>query len=110
MDSSVTSRHAFADKRVPSVDHAMSLFELLANSRQGLTFSELKHELNIPKSTTYYLIHTLVRRGYIECSIDGRHYFLGLRLADIATPRGFLYSHQKSSQAASESPKSVVDK
>src|SRR3954454_11456215 len=71
--------------RLPAVDRAMSLFELLANSQQGLTLSELSRKLSIPKSTTHYLIHTLVTRGYVQRGTDGRHYLLGLRLADVAS-------------------------
>jgi DNA-binding IclR family transcriptional regulator len=73
------------DFRLPAVDRAMSLFELLANSQQGLTLSELSRKLNIPKSTTHYLIHTLVTRGYVQRGTDGRHYLLGLRFADVAS-------------------------
>jgi DNA-binding IclR family transcriptional regulator len=72
------------DFRLPAVDRAMSLFELLSNSHQGLTLSELSRKLDIPKSTTHYLIHTLVTRGYVQRGTDGRHYLLGLRLADMA--------------------------
>jgi DNA-binding IclR family transcriptional regulator len=73
------------DFRLPAVDRAMNLFELLANSQQGLTLSELSRKLNIPKSTTHYLIHTLVTRGYVQRGGDDRHYLLGLRLADVAS-------------------------
>jgi DNA-binding IclR family transcriptional regulator len=73
------------DFRLPAVDRAMSLFELLANSQQGLTLSELSRKLAIPKSTTHYLIHTLVTRGYVQRQADGRHYLLGLRFADVAS-------------------------
>jgi DNA-binding IclR family transcriptional regulator len=72
------------DFRLPAVDRAMSLFELLANSQQGLTLSEVSRKLGIPKSTAHYLIHTLVTRGYVQREIDGRHYLLGLRFADVA--------------------------
>jgi IclR family KDG regulon transcriptional repressor len=71
--------------RLPAVDRAMNLFELLANSQQGLTLSELSRKLHMPKSTTHYLIYTLATRGYIQRGIDGRHYLLGLRLADVAS-------------------------
>ena len=63
----------------------MSLFELLANSPQGLTLSDLSRKLKIPKSTTHYLIHTLVTRGYVQRGLDDRHYLLGLRFADVAS-------------------------
>jgi DNA-binding IclR family transcriptional regulator len=71
--------------RLPSVDRAMSLFELLANAQRGMTLSELSRKLGIPKSTAHYLIHTLVTRGYIQRGTDGRHYVLGLRFSDVAS-------------------------
>jgi DNA-binding IclR family transcriptional regulator len=73
------------DFRLPSVDRAMSLFELLASAQRGMTLSELSRKLSIPKSTAHYLIHTLVTRGYIQRGPDGRHYLLGLRLSDVAS-------------------------
>jgi DNA-binding IclR family transcriptional regulator len=71
--------------RLPSVDRAMSLFELLANAQRGMTLSELSRKLSIPKSTTHYLLHTLVTRGYIQRGAGGRHYVLGLRFSDVAS-------------------------
>ena len=71
--------------RLPSVDRAMSLFELLANAQRGMTLSELSRKLSIPKSTTHYLLHTLVTRGYVQRGAGGRHYLLGLRFSDVAS-------------------------
>lgn len=70
--------------RLPAVDRAMSLLELLAISREGLTLSEVSRKLSIPKSTTHYLIHTLETRGYVQRGNNGRH-SLGLRFADVAS-------------------------
>ncbi len=70
--------------RLPAVDRALSLLELLSYSQSGLTLSELSRKLQIPKSTGHYLIHTLATRGYIQRAADGHHYSLGLRLADLA--------------------------
>jgi DNA-binding IclR family transcriptional regulator len=70
--------------RLPSVDRAMNLLELLASSRSGLTLSELSRKLSIPKSTTYYLVYTLVTRGYVQRTGSG-HYSLGFRFADVAS-------------------------
>lgn len=69
--------------RMPAVDRAMNLFELLRSSRNGLTLSELSRKLNLPKSTTHYLIYTLETRGYLQRTTDARH-TLGLRLAKLA--------------------------
>src|SRR5580698_9056125 len=79
---SSTDRKRF---RLPAVDRALSLLELLANSQQGLTLSELSRKLNIPKSTTHYLIYTLATRGYVQRGTDGRHFLLGVRFADVGS-------------------------
>lgn len=70
--------------RLPAVDRAMNLLELLAVSRNGLTLSELSRKLEIPKSTAHYLIYTLSTRGYVQRTTNGRH-SLGLRLTGIAS-------------------------
>src|ERR1700760_718138 len=70
--------------RLPAVDRAMNLLELLGSSGRGLTLSELSRKLSIPKSTTYYLVYTLVTRGYIQRTGSG-HYSLGFRFADVAS-------------------------
>lgn len=81
---SISSTIKNTGPRLPAVDRALSLLELLSNSQTGLTLSELSRRLKIPKSTAHYLIHTLATRGYIQHGLDGRHYSLGLRLSDIA--------------------------
>ena len=70
--------------RLPAVDRALSLLELLAHSQMGLTLSEVSRRLQIPKSTAHYLIHTLETRGYVQHGCDGRLISLGLRLSDLA--------------------------
>jgi DNA-binding IclR family transcriptional regulator len=82
--SSVVAKRAVERFRLPAVDRAMNLLELLASSRGGLTLSELSRKLNIPKSTTYYLVYTLVTRGYVQRISSGR-YTLGFRFADVAS-------------------------
>jgi DNA-binding IclR family transcriptional regulator len=69
--------------RLPAVDRAMNLLELLATMPDGLTLSEISRKLHIPKSTTHYLIYTLTSRGYLQRTSNG-HYALGLRFADLA--------------------------
>lgn len=69
--------------RLPAVDRAMSLLELLTTTQEGLTLSELSRKLHIPKSTTHYLIYTLSTRGYIQRT-DSGHYVLGTRFAALA--------------------------
>ncbi len=81
MNDTAPEHHEF---RLPAVDRAMNLFELLAQSQTGLTLSQLSRKLDIPKSTAHYLLHTLHTRGYVQRDPDGHHYSLGLRFADVA--------------------------
>src|SRR5665213_2434135 len=69
--------------RLPAVDRAISLFELLAASEHGMTLSELSRKLNMPKSTAHYLIYTLATRGYVQRTTKGR-YSLGLGFSRLA--------------------------
>lgn len=67
--------------RLPAVDRAADLLELLAPSSVGLTLTEICRSVHIPKSSAHYLIHTLLARGFLQRNLDGRTYSLGPRLA-----------------------------
>lgn len=71
--------------RLPAVDRALDLLEVLASSREGLTVAEASRTIRAPKSTTHYLIYTLLLRGYVQRNIDGRRYSLGLRSSELAS-------------------------
>jgi IclR family acetate operon transcriptional repressor len=77
-------REPFRETRVPSVDRAFDLLELLTLSDQGLTLSEVSQKLQIPRSSAHYLIQSLAYRGYLERNPAGRAYILGLRVANFA--------------------------
>ena len=46
-------------KHVPALDRALSVLELLAQSRRGLSMSEISQRLSLPKSSTHLLLGTL---------------------------------------------------
>lgn len=69
----------------PAVGRALDLLEILSRSGEGLTLSELSRRLEIPKSTTHYLIHTLAARGYLQRIPWTRQYSLGLRAFDVTS-------------------------
>jgi DNA-binding IclR family transcriptional regulator len=74
-------------ERVPAVERAFDLLELLASSGRELTLSELSRRLAIPKSSTHYLVSTLVSRGFLQRGKDGHHLSLGYRISEFS--RGF---------------------
>ncbi len=61
-----------SEKRLPAIDRAFDLLELLADSCSSLTLSEISRSLHIPKSSAHYLVHTLVTRGHLQLTPDGR--------------------------------------
>jgi len=56
---------------VNAVHRGLQILELLAGQRKGWSTSEISRRLKIPKSTTSYLLHTLLTRGYLRREEDG---------------------------------------
>lgn len=74
------ARSAGERAQVTSVERALTVLELLAEKRQGLTTSDLSRRAHVPKSTMSYLLRTLVRRGYVRRDAVTGHHTLGTRL------------------------------
>lgn len=77
------TKPAAADAQVNSVERALSILELLAEKRQGLTTSDISRRTHIPKSSTSYLLRTLVARGYVRRDAATGQHTLGLRLLSL---------------------------
>ncbi len=67
--------------RVPSVDRALNLLDLLASNRCGMNLTAISRRLNIPKSSAYYLLTTLAKRNFVRRSPDGRLYSLAIEVS-----------------------------
>src|SRR5258708_575812 len=50
---------------VPSVGRALTVLEVLAESRNGYTLSDLGRRLGLPKSSLHTMLRTLGERGYV---------------------------------------------
>jgi DNA-binding IclR family transcriptional regulator len=68
----------------PALDRGLSLLELLAESRMGLTPAEAARKLVMPRSSMHSLVHTLERRGYVVRRSGTHRYRLGLKLFSMA--------------------------
>jgi DNA-binding IclR family transcriptional regulator len=79
-EASKTVKSAPERSQVTSVERALTVLELLAEKRQGLTTSDLSRRAHVPKSTMSYLLRTLVRRGYVRRDALTGHHTLGTRL------------------------------
>jgi DNA-binding IclR family transcriptional regulator len=62
----------------------ISLLELLAVAKNGLTLPELSRRLGFPKSSTHCLLVTLERRAYLRRNPKTHRYMLGVKLFALA--------------------------
>jgi DNA-binding IclR family transcriptional regulator len=69
---------------VPALERGLLVLEFLAQSRRGVTLSQLTRKLQLPRSTGHALLLTYQRTGYVQrCEKTGR-YCLGFRLQALA--------------------------
>ena len=68
---------------VTSVERALTILELLVEKRQGLTTSDISRRMRLPKSSTSYLLRTLVARGYVRRDPHTGLHTLGTRLLSL---------------------------
>mgnify|MGYP000435359350 CR=1 FL=1 len=48
-------------------ERVLDILELLSNSEDGMTLTELSKALNAPKSSIMPLVHTMTARNFIIC-------------------------------------------
>lgn len=65
-----------------SVERAMAVLELLAASDEALTPAVVAQRLEIPRSTAYKILRTLVDRDFVAVE-DGNTYVVGLRAFEV---------------------------
>ncbi len=69
---------------VPSVNRALRILELLAQSRRGLTLSDISRKLALPKSSVHLLVKTLELMGYLKNNRVNGTYHFGLKLVTLS--------------------------
>jgi len=73
-DSGVSAGASGSDKRVPAVERALSIMEMLAFSQKGMTLAEIARALQVHRSSAYYIVSTMEARGYLtRASSRGRY-------------------------------------
>ena len=70
-------------EQVTSVERALSILELLASRNHGLSTSEISRVARVPKSSTSYLLRTLVGRGYVRRDPETGQHTLGIRVLSL---------------------------
>lgn len=67
-----------------AVERALSMLELIAESKKGLTNADLSRRLKIPKSSASYILRVLENRAYLKRNDSGK-YLLGLQLMSLSS-------------------------
>lgn len=70
---------------VPSLERALNILEVLADSHRGLTLSNLAARTRLPKSSVHSLLLTLERTSYLHRSEVTGRYMFGTKLFSLAT-------------------------
>ncbi len=70
------------EKSSNAVGRALSILELVAESNNGLSNSDLSRRLKIPKSSASYILRVLEKRDYLQRETGGK-YRLGLQLLSL---------------------------
>ncbi len=69
---------------MPALERGLTILELVAKSKNGLTFSQLARHLEFPKSSIHCLLVTFERLGYLQRLESSGRYVAGLNLLRIA--------------------------
>jgi DNA-binding IclR family transcriptional regulator len=69
---------------VPALERGLAILELVAMSRNGLTFSQIARQLEFPKSSIHCLLVTFEREGYLHRHEPTGRYVCGEKLIKIA--------------------------
>ncbi|MBT2533595.1 IclR family transcriptional regulator [Arthrobacter sp. ISL-48] len=67
-------------ERTDMVGKAMGLLVLLGDEPRGASAAEISRRAELPFSTTYRLLGSLTRDGFVDYEPEGRRYHLGLRI------------------------------
>src|SRR6266567_2463584 len=65
---------------VPAIERALTVLEFLGESKSGFSTSEICRRLGLPKSSTYLIVETLERHGFLHKNLQTGKYYLGLKL------------------------------
>ncbi len=69
---------------VQSIARAFAIAEEIARNREGIGLAELSKRVGLHNSTTFHLVKTMVRLGYVSQLADSRKYRIGRRMFTLA--------------------------
>lgn len=68
-----------------TLQRGLEMLEILSAHPQGMALCDLTHTMNLPRSTAYNLLQTLVCLGYAVPSADGGKYVMSSRAFEIGS-------------------------
>lgn len=85
---------------VPAAAQALAVLRYLGTQAQPAAAAAISRDLGLPRSTTYHLLDTLVRAGFVVHVAEERRYALGVAVYELASG----YSRQTSLQRLARMP------
>jgi DNA-binding IclR family transcriptional regulator len=85
---------------VPAAGQALDVLKYLGTQAQPVAAAAISRDLELPRSTTYHLLDTLVRAGFVVHVAEERRYALGVAVYELASG----YSRQTSLQRLARIP------
>lgn len=71
-------------ERGSTIHRVLDILEIVANSEEPISATEINHKLKLPKATAHRLCAELEAQSYLIKRINGKSYMPGNRLHDIA--------------------------
>jgi DNA-binding IclR family transcriptional regulator len=85
---------------VPAAAQALAVLRYLGTQAEPAAAAAISRELGLPRSTTYHLLDTLVRSGFVVHVAEERRYALGVAVYELASG----YARQTSLQRLARAP------
>jgi DNA-binding IclR family transcriptional regulator len=85
---------------VPAAGQALAVLRYLGTQAQPAAAAAISRELDLPRSTTYHLLDTLVRAGFVVHVAEEQRYALGVAVYELASG----YARQTSLQRLARAP------
>jgi DNA-binding IclR family transcriptional regulator len=85
---------------VPAAAHVLAVLRYLSRQPGPVPAAAISRDVGLPRSTTYHLLHTLIRDGFVVHLPEDGHYGLGLSAYELASA----YSRQAPLQRLARVP------
>jgi IclR family KDG regulon transcriptional repressor len=73
------------DYTVPAIYRMVKLLDILSNATEGMSLTQLAEMMDVPKSTLFRILVTLVEQGILHEDTERRRFSLGVKLVEWGT-------------------------